>query len=454
MQPATMNSATRAREMAIDQHTALDQTTFWRRVHGLRAALASHPAHRWALVCDDGGWFAAGLLALAHAERTVVVPQAPQSGSLTASGAHIDAVLTDRPVAFTEFATLSVSEVPSVVESAVCLPDDKAVIEFYTSGSSGTPKCVRKTFAQLRREVATLEHEWGTQLDDALVLGTVPHYHLYGTLVRILWPLLAGRAFLTGVCLQPADLRRWAERRRCAIISSPAFLSRIADVAELPAATRVAAVFSSGAPLSDACAERLRCDWGHAPIEIYGSTETGGIAWRTWSCAAERPYWRLLEGVQAELREEPAGARLWVKSAFTWQSDWMATGDLARLHSDGRLVLLGRADDVVKLEDKRVSLSEMRTRLMAHAWVADARLLLLSGRRRVIGAVVILNAEGRRQLTTHGKLMTSRALRDCLRRSYEPVLLPRKWRFPDSLPDNHMGKIGNSALQQLFAAHT
>ncbi|MBU6469517.1 MAG: acyl--CoA ligase [Gammaproteobacteria bacterium] len=446
-----MRNVIPTRPVAISEHGALDQTAFWRRVHGLRAALASQPAQRVALVCEDSGWFAAGMLALAQTGRICVVPQAPQAGSITASGAHVGAVLTDRPGEFTEFTTLAIGDAPPAGDATASLPDDDVCIECYTSGSSGMPKCVLKAFGQLRREVAALEQQWGEQLGDALVLGTIPHYHLYGTLVRVLWPLLAGRTFVTHTCVQAAELRRWAAQHRCVIVSSPAFLQRIAAPAELPPAAQVAAVFSSGAPLADPFAERLQRDWGHAPIEIYGSTETGGVAWRVWSGSAERPYWRLLPGVQTELREEPAGMRLWVKSGFTWQSGWMATGDLARRHDDGRLVLLGRADDVVKLEDKRVSLSEMRTRLMAHAWVENVRLLLLAGPRRSIGAVVILNAAGRRQLAANGKLPTSRELRNWLRRSYEPVLLPRKWRFPEALPDNDMGKIEHANLQQLFA---
>lgn len=446
-----MRNVTPARPVAVSEHHAVDQTAFWRRVHGLRAALASHPARRVALVCDDSSWFAAGMLALAHAGRICVVPQAPQAGSLTASGAQVDAVLTDRPAEFSEFATLALGDAPPAGDDAASLPQDDAHIECYTSGSAGMPKCVRKTFGQLRREVVALEQQWGQQLGDALVLGTIPHYHLYGTLVRVLWPLLAGRTFVTHTCVQPAELRRWAAQYRCVIVSSPAFLQRIATPAELPPAAQVAAVFSSGAPLADSCAERLRDDWGHAPIEIYGSTETGGVAWRAWSGSAKRPYWRPLPSVQTELRAEPAGARLWVKSGFTRQSDWMATGDLAHLHADGRFTLLGRADDVVKLADKRVSLSEMRTRLLAHAWVTNVRLLLLAGPRRSIGAVVILNAAGRKQLAAGGRLATSRELRNWLRRSYEPVLLPRKWRFPDTLPDNDMGKIEHASLQQLFA---
>lgn len=439
-----------AAPVALSGERSLSRAEFWQRVNGLSAAIAAHPAQRWALVCEDSSWFAAGLFALANAHRGIVLPQAPQAGSLSVSGAQIDAVLTDQPQRFAGFTVLSATEAGHSDSATPRMPDDDVLIESWTSGSSGAPKCVAKSFAQLRLEVAALEREWGARLGDALVIGTVPHYHLYGLLVRVLWPLLAGRTFLTGTCLQPVELRAYAAARTCILVSSPAFLSRIGDCSVLPPAECIAAVFSSGAPLPDASAELLQRDWGHAPIEIYGSTETGGIAWRAWSGADQRGLWQLINGVEIELREEPAGMRLWVKSGFTWRGDWMATGDLARLHTDGRFMLLGRADDVVKFEDKRVSLSEMRARLVAHEWIEEARLLLLEGRRTVIGAVVILNPQGRAALAASGKLAVRDALRAWLRRSYEPILIPRKWRFPDALPDNAMGKIEHSRLQRLF----
>ncbi|HET7176889.1 MAG TPA: class I adenylate-forming enzyme family protein [Gammaproteobacteria bacterium] len=444
------NLAADASLLAISEGVALSRAAFWQRVHGLERALVKHPARRWALVCDDSGWFAAGFLALANLGRELVLPQAPQAGSLSASGTAVDAVLTDRPRDFQGFTVLATEAVPVGSHAAPRLPDDASVIEFYTSGSSGAPKSVPKAFGQLRLEVEALERQWGPLLGNAIMAGTVPHYHLYGLLFRVLWPLFAGRAFLIPMCLQPAALRATTAHGDCAIVSSPAFLSRIADYAELPPAARVKAVFSSGAPLSDAAARELKHRWGHAAIEVYGSTETGGIGWRAWSGPEGRALWRPILGAEVELREEAAGARLWVKSGCTWRGEWSASGDLAKLQADGRFELLGRADDVVKFEDKRVSLAEMRTRLMAHGWVEDARLLVLPGRRRFIGAVVALNAQGRAALAESGKPKVSDALREWLRQSYEALLIPRKWRYLDVLPGNDMGKVERVHLEQLF----
>ena len=437
------------RMLALSDHGALDRAAFWGRVQALSVAIAAHPARRWALVCEDSAWFGAGLFALGNAGRTVVLPQAPQAGSLVASGAGIEAVLTDRPENFAGFSVLPTAEATASTSAQPCLPDDQVQLEFYTSGSTGAAKCVPKAFAQLRLEVEALERQWGALLGDAVMAGTVPHYHLYGVLFRVLWPVLSGRAFLTSMCMQPAALCAAVAHGDCAIVSSPAFLSRIADYADLPPAARVRAVFSSGAPLTDDAAQRLKEEWGHAAIEVYGSTETGGVAWRAWAGPEDRVRWHPIEGVDTELLEEAAGRRLWVKSGCTWEHGWVPTGDIARRRGDG-FELLGRADDVVKFEDKRVSLSEMRNRLLAHPWVSDARLLLLEGRRTVIGAVVILNDLGRAGLAASGKAAMNDALREWMRKNYEALLIPRKWRFVDTLPDNDMGKVERARLQRLF----
>lgn len=450
MNAAALHPEADDRVLVLGERGSLSRAGFWRRVQALRTAVDARPARRWALICEDAGWFAAGLYALADLRRTVVLPQAPKAGSLSAAGAAVDAVLTDRPGDFPGFTVLETREPADSVRAGPQQPDDAAALEFYTSGTSGAPKCVPKTWSQLRLEVESLEREWGARLGDAVVAGTVPHYHLYGLLFRILWPIHAGRRFVTGLCLQPADLRAAASRGRCIVVSSPAFLSRISAFSELPKPATVAAVFSSGAPLSDEAAERLVKEWGPAAIEVYGSTETGGIGWRAWDGGGERGLWRPIGGVAAELREEAAGPRLWVRSGCTWRGDWMPTGDLARQFADGRFMLLGRADDVVKFEDKRVSFSEMRTRLVQHDWVEDARLLLLPGRRNLIGAVVVLNGEGRAALAAGDKTMMRGALRNWLRVSYEAILIPRKWRFTERLPDNEMGKTQQAALLKLF----
>ena len=159
-----LNPAAAIDVLALYDSGSLDRAAFWRRVNGMTEIIAGHTAQRWALICEDSSWFAAGLLALANSQRVIVVPQAPQAGSLAASGVKIDAVLSDRPEWFSNFEVLAIQEPRASISAEPRLPEDVARIELHTSGSTGTPKCVPKTFAQLRLEVATLERQWGHSL--------------------------------------------------------------------------------------------------------------------------------------------------------------------------------------------------------------------------------------------------------------------------------------------------
>lgn len=435
--------------LAILNNGPLERVAFWKRVHGIRDTIQKHSAQRWALICEDSSWFTAGLIALADCKRVLVLPQSNLAATLSAS-VEFDAVLSDCAGNYSNFDCLSVLGLDAKTADEPHLPDDEVRIEFQTSGSTGQPKCVPKAFAQLRNEVHTLEKQWGKSFAHAITIGTVPHHHLYGLLFRILWPLLTGRPFFTNLCLHPSALRTALPRVQKVIVSSPAFLSRIDDFSDLPPADEIAAVFSSGAPLPDSTARKFIDDLGRPIIEIYGSTETGGIAWRSGAMPKKQRRWQAFPGVQLELREEPAGKRLWVRSPCTWQAEWMASGDLADLDPDGGLELHGRADDVVKIADKRISLEEIRSHLATHALVSDARLVLIPGTRPLIGAVVILKPAGKNMLAAHGKKAVCEKMRAWLRNRYEPIMIPKKWRFIDTFPDTNMGKIEKLRMQQLF----
>ncbi|EQD44487.1 AMP-dependent synthetase and ligase [mine drainage metagenome] len=102
------------------------------------------------------------------------------------------------------------------------------------------------------------------------------------------------------------------------------------------------------------------------------------------------------------------------------------------------------------MEDKRASLVEMQECLAAHELVSEARMVLLEGKRMSVGAVVVLNARGRNEAEREGVEAVRRELIKQLRVCYDPVLIPRKWRFVPLMPGNSMGKTEKAELQALF----
>ncbi len=415
-------------------------------IHRIQQRLPASAA-RIAIFCEDCANFTALLWAALLAGRQPIILPNRQPGFLAAMATEYDLLLQDADVAWTDVAWLASSEsahaVSVTVQSFLQTP-----LVFFTSGSTGSPKGIAKTLASLMAEVQVLEQCWGAQLEHAAVIGSVSHQHLYGFLFRSLWPLLTGRVSVAMQCSFPEQLLEHAAHwSRVAIVSSPALLKRAPALVDLSVLQqKLAAVFSSGGPLPAESALALQKTLQKPVTEILGSTETGGFAWREQDGSAASALWQLLPGMRVEAVDD----HLLLHSPYLQQPQPL--DDSGVIQADGRLHLLGRRDRVVKIEEKRVSLDEIEKQLQRSSLVTQARALVLHGARDGMAAVLVLSAEGEARHARDGKLALVAILRSELAQYFEPLLLPRKWRFVRELPQNDMGKTQAQALRALFAA--
>jgi hypothetical protein len=155
--------------------------------------------------------------------------------------------------------------------------------------------------------------------------------------------------------------------------AEPAAASEVAHLAPLTAGL----IISSGGPLPPALAAWAQQHLGCPVVELLGSTETGGIAYRQagnlpapWT-ALPQVLWRIDRG------------SLSVCSPFVYRAGYFRTADRAAAvprASAARSTtfeLLGRADRILKIHEKAVSLAEVESILSAHPGVARAVALSL-----------------------------------------------------------------------------
>ncbi|MFN4290529.1 MAG: AMP-binding protein [Permianibacter sp.] len=418
------------------------------RVQNLMQHLPATPGQRWLLWCDDGFEFLVGLLALWQCGHCAVLPANAQAETLASVAADCNGWLSDVLPQAVNTWQQATREIPL----RQALPLDATALQLFTSGSTGAPKAVTRTLRQLQAELQALQQQF--PLPAATVLATVPHHHIYGLLFRLLWPLAAARPFVATPEHYPEPLLGQIKRHApVLLISSPAHLERLPSAIDLTAhAPDCLAVFSSGAPLPRAAALQLQQALGKAPLEVLGSTETGGVAWRQRDAATlaatDAEPWQLLPAVQARLN---ADAVLEVLSPAAEKQQWCALGDRAELLADGRFVLLGRADRIVKIEAKRLSLTELEQQLQTHEWVDEAAALVLEGSRTVVAVVARLTPAGAAALAARGKHPINEALRQHLANRFERVLLPKRFRYVEAMPRDDRGKLTQQALRALFA---
>jgi len=402
--------------------------------------LQRQPVSAYALYCDHTYPFAVLLFALLHAGKPVWIPGNNRPGTAQQLQQLGCRLIGDWPAHFLDqWAAKPV--VPSALSN---LNQQQAQLVIFTSGSTGAAKPVCKSLSQLQAEIDTLESLWGPGLADSQVLATVSHQHIYGLLFRLLWPLAAGRCFVSETALSPEALLKQADK--ACWVASPAQLKRLDQTAPWADLAGLTAIFSSGGPLPLPTAEQLKNRCGQAVIEIYGSSETGGIAWRQQPEQA----WRLFDG----LRLTDVGDAVRLDSPYLPEDTAYRLDDALSLLDDGRFLLQGRNDRIVKVEEKRLSLSELEQRLRETGWIDEVWALLLEKQRDTVAVAAVLSSAGQHQLQMHGRNALIKQLKSTLQTWFDAVLLPRKWLFVQPLPLTTQGKPDNALLKQLLSGNS
>ena len=132
------------------------------------------------------------------------------------------------------------------------------------------------------------------------------------------------------------------------------------------------------------------------------------------------------------------------------QDGWFLSADLAEETPDGGFRVHGRFDRIVKLEGKRISLTAIERLLTARPDIRAAAVTQIGNRYKRLGAVVVLTADARAELSRSGNFAMGQRLRRELQALLEPAALPRQWRFVDALPLGPLGKQSDAALRRLF----
>ena len=320
-------------------------------------------------------------------------------------------------------------------------------VAFHTSGSTSKPKKIVKTFESLAKEVAF--HRKRLSVGPGTVfLATIEPHHMYGKLWRDLLPVAVGCKVDPDVILAPEQL---LEKMRCAekvfFVTTPTFLKRFcayADQYDVP--QNCVEIVTSGALLDAETSAAAKRVFGIAPQEIFGSTETGGVAWRRQGGDNDESCdWTVFDPVEVGVNAE---GRLVVSSPFSFQKGFVM-GDGVELSPDGRhFRLLGRMDRIVKIAEQRVSLPEMEDRMKMLEGVNDAALVVLEGEKGAyLGAVIVVSDTGFRTHDAKSVL----EMRKRLMPVFPKGTVPRRFRFVSELPRNPQGKVLVSELREMLA---
>ena len=225
-------------------------------------------------------------------------------------------------------------------------------------------------------------------------------------------------------------------------------------------------VIGAGEPLNPEIIDRVRSAWGLTLRDGYGQTETTaqignapGQPVKPGSMGRALPGFRIelldAEGKPADegevcidLREHPLGLMAGYedsaeRTAEAMRGGYYRTGDVAARDADGYITFVGRADDVFKASDYRVSPFELESALIEHASVAEVAVVPSPDPLRL--------AVPKAFITLAPGVLANREVAEAIfafaRQRLAPYLRVRRIEFVDELPKTISGKIRRVQLR-------
>ncbi len=415
---------------AVGNGEARNREAFLRSVGGVAAALRNAQTRAAIVACEDSFEFAVALLGCLTARCQPILPPHTKAQTLAALATQWSAAVIHGQDA-ERWSHVPIDAGPSMEALAARLPlRDSDAILLATGGTTGKSLWLPKTLGQLEAETAVLRDMFGLT-SSSRVLLLVPPFHLYALLWGILLPLHLGGVVVRSAVRHPEAIAQAIEAHGVThVVAAPPQLVALATLSGLPKITQA---FSSAAPLPAAAFSRL-AELGWGVTEIFGSTETGGIAFRAHPAAA----WKPLRNVTISAEE----GFLAVESPFLHPSMRTPFRTMDRVViSEGAFTFEGRIGDFAKAGGKRISLSAM-----------EARVRDIPGVRSVVARTVASSPmrDAEVWLAVVGEGLEKSLIREALSAFFDEVLLPRRIAIVDALPETQTGKLPQDAFEALF----
>jgi acyl-coenzyme A synthetase/AMP-(fatty) acid ligase len=113
----------------------------------------------------------------------------------------------------------------------------------------------------------------------------------------------------------------------------------------------------------------------------------------------------------------------------------------------------GRKDRVIKIAEKRISLTEIEKFLEAQSTISHCVALPIYAKRDVIGCAVVLSDEGKKLASHSGEGMLITRWKAAMQSRFEAVTIPRQWRILAEIPVNSQSKIDQRQLLAEFTGN-
>ena len=344
---------------------------------------------------------------------------------------------------------------------------DAAALLVYTSGSTGAPRGVIQTHANIDANTRSIcEFLQLSAADRAMAI--LPLSYCYGKSVLQTHLMVGGSVFFDHRFMYPRLVVETIGRERCTGFAGVPLtfelIRRQVDPRSIAMPT-LRYLTQAGGAMSLATTRWVREAFSPARLFVmYGQTEaTARLAYLAPEDGEENAgsIGRPIPGVELEVVDEsgaprPAGEegqlvarganvtsgyfRAPAETAEILHGGWLWTGDLARKDADGFIFLTGRARELMKIGGYRVNPAEIEQRLCAHPDVLEAAVLGQS--HPISGEVPVAFVVKRAEAS-----LSEPELRRHCRTALPAYKVPAAVWFIEALPRTSAGKVAKTELK-------
>lgn len=319
-----------------------------------------------------------------------------------------------------------------------------------TSASTGTPRLIAFTGAQLMADAANIVETMGLR-PDWPNLGLISLAHSYGFSNLVLPLLLHGIPLVLAGSALPESVRRAIGNfREVTIAGVPALWRTWLEAGVLSPKVRLAV--SAGAPLPLELEKKIHARAGIKIHNFYGSSECGGIAYdetslpRADAACVGRPMRNVTIDIGpdgcVEVRSSAVGQTYWPKPIDNLGKGVFRTSDLGEM-KDGRLFLRGRASDQINVAGRKVLPEAIEAVLSKHPRVRACLAFGVPEDDPRRGETIVACVAGSAGVTPEN-------LKQFAISRLPAWQVPRKWWLLETLETNHRGKLSRAEWRKRY----
>ena len=277
-------------------------------------------------------------------------------------------------------------------------PHDDVVVLPYSSGTTGLPKGVMLTHANLVNNIEQGASTVASQASD-VVLAVLPFFHIYGMQVLMNDQLHHGATLVTMPRFDLAQalslIQRHQVTRFFAVPPIVLALAKHPAVGEFDLSS-LRQVLSGAAPLGAEVAAEASARIGCEVVQGYGMTELSPISHATppgdfkpgsVGLTVANTEIRIVDSDSGEDLPIDGEGELWIRGPQVMkgylnnpeatdetvdEDGWLHTGDIARIDGDGHVYIVDRLKELIKVKGFQVAPAELEALLVEHSQISDA----------------------------------------------------------------------------------